>query len=103
VPEVVGAGEADGHAGGGSGNDLAGKSNAYIAALFQQDFLQKGMKLDAQVLATALAVYVTNATLGNTGVGAAYGASRSAPRASARRPSTSAVTVTLSAWPTTPA
>jgi hypothetical protein len=46
-----------------SGNDLAGKSNAYVAALFQQDFLAKGQKLDAQVLATALAVYVTNATL----------------------------------------
>jgi hypothetical protein len=28
-----------------SGNDLAGKSNAYVAALFQQDFLQQGPKL----------------------------------------------------------
>jgi hypothetical protein len=54
-------------------NDLAGKSNAYIAALFQQDFLQKGMKLDAQVLATALSVYVTNATLDSTQAAAKYG------------------------------
>jgi hypothetical protein len=54
-------------------NDLAGKSNAYIAALFQQDFLLKGVKLDAQVLATALSVYVTNATLDPTAVAAPYG------------------------------
>ena len=59
--------------GANSGNNLAGKSNAYIAALFQQDFLQKGVKLDAQVLATALSVYATNATLDNTGVAANYG------------------------------
>jgi hypothetical protein len=56
-----------------SANDLAGKNNAYIAALFQQDFLQKGQKLDAQVLATALSVYATNATLDNTKVAASYG------------------------------
>jgi hypothetical protein len=59
--------------GASSGNNLAGKSNAYVAALFQQDFLQKGPKLDAQVLATALAVYVTNATLDPTKVAAQYG------------------------------
>jgi hypothetical protein len=56
-----------------SGNDLAGQSNAYVAALFQQDFLQKGPKLDAQVLATALSVYATNATLDSTQVAAQYG------------------------------
>ena len=38
-------------------------TNAQVAALFQQDFVMKGVKLDAQVLATALSVYVTNATL----------------------------------------
>jgi hypothetical protein len=54
-------------------NNLAGKSNASIAALFQQDFLQTGQKLDAQVLATALSVYVTNATLDSTKVAAQYG------------------------------
>ncbi len=42
---------------------LAGKDNAAVAAQFQQDFVVKGVKLDAQVLATALSVYVTNATL----------------------------------------
>jgi uncharacterized delta-60 repeat protein len=55
------------------GNNLTGKSNAYVAALFQQDFLLKGVKLDAQVLATALSVYVTNATLDSTQVAAQYG------------------------------
>ena len=55
------------------GNDLALQSNAYIAALFQSDFVVKGVKLDAQVLATALAVYATNATLDSTGVAAQYG------------------------------
>jgi hypothetical protein len=54
-------------------NDLAGKSNADVAALFQSDFLLKGVKLDAQVLATALSVYVTNATLDPTQVAAQYG------------------------------
>jgi uncharacterized delta-60 repeat protein len=55
------------------GNDLAGESNAYVAALFQRDFVVHGVKLDAQVLATALAVYVTDATLDCTGVGTRYG------------------------------
>jgi parallel beta-helix repeat protein len=55
------------------GSNLAGKSNADVAALFQADFLQKGVKLDAQVLATALSVYATNATLDSTGAAAAYG------------------------------
>ena len=59
--------------GANSGNDLAGQSNAYVAALFQQDFLEQGPKLDAQVLATALAVYATNATLDSTQVAAQYG------------------------------
>jgi hypothetical protein len=56
-----------------SANDLAGQSNAYVAALFQQDFVLKGVKLDAQVLATALSVYATNATLDSTQVAAQYG------------------------------
>jgi hypothetical protein len=54
-------------------NNLAGKSNGYIAAFFQSLFSQKGPKLDAQVLATALSVYVTNATLDSTQVGTQYG------------------------------
>ena len=54
-------------------NDLAGKSNAYVAVLFQQDFVMKGVKLDAQVLATALAVYATSVTLDPTQAAASYG------------------------------
>jgi hypothetical protein len=54
-------------------NNLTGKTNAYIAAPFQSDFLLKGVKLDAQLLATALSVYVTNATLDPTQVAAPYG------------------------------
>jgi hypothetical protein len=54
-------------------NDLTGQSNAAVAALFQADFLLKGVKLDAQVLATALSVYATNATLDPTRVAAQYG------------------------------
>jgi hypothetical protein len=59
--------------GANSANDLAGKNNAYIANLFHQDFLQKGQKLDASVLATALSVYATDATLDSTGVAGQYG------------------------------
>jgi hypothetical protein len=59
--------------GANSGNSLAGKSNAAVAALFQQDFLLKGVKLDAQVLATALSVYVTNVALDPTQAAASYG------------------------------
>ena len=54
-------------------NNLAGKSNAFIASFFQSRFVLKDQKLDAQVLATALAVYVTDGTLDNTGVGTQYG------------------------------
>ena len=54
-------------------NNLAGKSNADVASFFQSRFVVKGQKLDAQVLATALAVYVTDATLDSTGVGTQYG------------------------------
>jgi hypothetical protein len=60
--------------GASAGSDnLAGKSNAAVAAFFQTEFVVHGQKLDAQVLATALAVYVTDGTLDNTGVGTRYG------------------------------
>jgi hypothetical protein len=48
-------------------------SNTEVAAFFQSLFNQSGPKLDAQVLATALSVYVTNATLDPTLVAASYG------------------------------
>ena len=54
-------------------NNLTGKSNAYRRRALPAGFVLKGEKLDAQVLATALAVYVTDATLDSTGVGAQYG------------------------------
>jgi probable HAF family extracellular repeat protein len=54
-------------------NDLVGKSNADVASFFQSRFVVKDQKLDAQVLATALSVYVTDGTLDSTGVGTQYG------------------------------
>jgi hypothetical protein len=54
-------------------SDVAGQSNAYIAALFQQAFVMKGVKLDAQLLAMALSVYATNITLDPTAAAAQYG------------------------------
>ena len=54
-------------------NDLAGKDNALVASFFQSRFVVHGQKLDAQVLATALAVYVTDSTLDDTGVGSQFG------------------------------
>jgi hypothetical protein len=65
LPNIYGAGA--------GGHNLTGKNNVDVAALFQSDFAQQGAKLDAQVLATALAVYVTNATLDSTQVAAQYG------------------------------
>src|SRR5207248_91003 len=56
-----------------SANCLVGKTNADVAALFQKDFLLQGVKLDAQVLATALSVYATDATLDSTGAAAPRG------------------------------
>jgi hypothetical protein len=48
-------------------------SNTEVAAFYQSLFNQSGPKLDAQVLATALSVYVTNATLDPTLAAASYG------------------------------
>jgi hypothetical protein len=45
---------------------LAGKTNSEVAAYYQGRFSVKGQKLEAQVLATALAVYVTNQSLAGT-------------------------------------
>jgi hypothetical protein len=58
-------------------SDLTGKTNAQVAAMFQQRFLVKGVKVDAQVMATALAVYATTESLGGAQA-AAYGFSVSA-------------------------
>ena len=83
-------------------NNLAGKSNAYVASFFQSRFVLKGEKLDAQVLATALAVYVTNATLEQHRRGDPVRLHRRRQRRRRRRRSTSAPTAPPSAWRTTP-
>jgi hypothetical protein len=54
------------------------KTNADVAALFEQDFSVTGMKTQAQILAGALAVYVTDAGLAGT-VAAQYGFNVSVP------------------------
>jgi hypothetical protein len=54
-------------------NDLAGKTNAQIAAYFVTLFNQQGQKLAAQVLSTALAVYVTDSTYAGGTYAAKYG------------------------------
>jgi streptogramin lyase len=48
-------------------------SNSEVATFYQSLFNQSGPKLDAQVLATALSVYVTNATLDPTLAASSYG------------------------------
>jgi hypothetical protein len=50
----------------GGMHDLTGKSNADVAALFQTLFGVQGQKVEAQILATALAVFTTTNAL-NTG------------------------------------
>jgi hypothetical protein len=52
---------------------LKNQTNAQIAALFQTDFNVSGPKYDAQVLATALAVYATNTNLGGSALATQYG------------------------------
>jgi len=51
---------------------MAGKTNAQVANLFKQLFNVCGMKIDAQALAVALAVYVTNSNLAGNAA-ASYG------------------------------
>lgn len=59
-----------------SANDLTGKSNADVAALFVKFFKVKGTKTNAQILAAALAVYVTDYALaGNAAVSAGFNVS----------------------------
>jgi hypothetical protein len=54
------------------GNSLAGKTNDAVAAAYRDRFALKGVKLDAQLMATALAVYATSSSLGGPWA-AAYG------------------------------
>jgi hypothetical protein len=57
---------------GAGANNLAGKTNAQVAAIYLQKFSAQGPKLDAQVMATALAVYVTTPSLAGT-IATSYG------------------------------
>lgn len=52
---------------------LVNQTNSQIAALFMKDFGVSGMKVDAQVLAVALATYATNSTLAGGTQAAQYG------------------------------
>jgi hypothetical protein len=52
------------HRFGEAGHDLTHASKADVASYFQTLFTPRGDKLEAQVPATALSVYVTNSTLG---------------------------------------
>jgi hypothetical protein len=60
------------HYGNHSANNLTGKTNEDVAALFQKFFSVTGMKTDAQILGAALAVYVTDSDLAGTAA-AKYG------------------------------
>jgi hypothetical protein len=64
-------------------NDLAGQTNVQVGAFFQTEFKLGGTEVQAQVLATALNVYATTASLGGT-AGAAYGFTVSATGLGAR-------------------
>jgi hypothetical protein len=59
--------------GANSSNDLTGKTNADVAALFITFFGGSAPKTSAQVMAGAIAVYVTNANLAGSTVAADYG------------------------------
>ncbi len=54
-------------------NNMTGKTNAQVAAYFLTLFNVTGQKLEAQVLATALAVYVTKSSLAGGTMAASYG------------------------------
>ncbi|HZM02375.1 MAG TPA: putative Ig domain-containing protein, partial [Candidatus Saccharimonadales bacterium] len=58
-------------------NNLTGKSNAYIAALYENYFSASGPKVNAEMLATALASYTTISSFGGS-CGASYGFNSSA-------------------------
>jgi hypothetical protein len=64
-------------------NDLTGRSNAQVAAFYLSQFGLPGPKVEAQVLAVALNVYATTASLGGS-AGGAYGFTVSATGLGAR-------------------
>ncbi len=56
----------------GTANNLAGKTNAQVAAYYQTLYSNAARKPEAEALALALSVYVTNSTLAGT-TGTSYG------------------------------
>jgi hypothetical protein len=68
---------------GAGANSLTGMTNSQVAAFYQTQFALSDPKVEAEVLATALNVYATTASLGGT-AGAAYGFSVSATGLGAR-------------------
>jgi hypothetical protein len=54
-------------------NNLAGKTNAQVAAFYLTKFNVKGMKLDAQMMSVAFATYVTNSSLVGGTMAGKYG------------------------------
>ncbi len=64
--------------------NLSGKTNTQVAAAFMDRFTVKGQKLDAQVLAVAFAVYVTNSGLAGGSMASGYGFNVSATGTGAR-------------------
>jgi hypothetical protein len=56
-----------------SSNNLTGKTNADVAALFITFFGESGQKTNAQMMAGALAAYVTDADLAGSTVASGYG------------------------------
>jgi hypothetical protein len=53
--------------------NMAGKSNAQVAAIYQQVFAYKGEKTEAQFFATALSMYATSNLLAGGNYSASYG------------------------------
>jgi hypothetical protein len=64
-------------------NNLAGKTNAQVAAFYLSQFALSGTKVEAEVLASALSVYASTNSLGGS-AGTAYGFSVSATGLGAR-------------------
>ncbi|MGQ0627459.1 MAG: SdrD B-like domain-containing protein [Phycisphaerales bacterium] len=57
----------------GSANNLTGKTNSQVAEYYKTQFNESGMKIDAQFMALAFAVYVTDTDLAGGNFAAAYG------------------------------
>jgi hypothetical protein len=68
---------------GAGANNLTGRTNAQVAAFYLTQYILPGPKVEAEVLATALNVYATTASLGGN-AGAAYGFTISATGLGAR-------------------